>query len=336
MDNSNNLPAKVGENKNTKFQKFDKFVTNIKFINYLIFVAIVAFVATFAFVANKISANERARVQAEITERERQELYNQNHIASGGQDIVSEGLTTSTEKQLFTNGKQAVIYAFEKLWSSSMYELKTTGTTVAGAVGVNKTILIQCYGYRFASGVELSQTYRYDSDSIANQTAATETAYKNNKKYLRHGTFVNNNGVYGGIFDSNLVLQSNSKLTGRAFYLINSSTVQKCTAFDITKKDGKISYYTVSVWLDPATSTRNYAQSIMEEAETSYPSFDYINLNCKIDARGNLISFGVVEEMNATKNVPVLGNVNAHTKNSLDTIVVSTNKTPSVAEPNIK
>lgn len=329
MDNSNNLPAKVGE---SKAKKFDKFVTNIKFINYLIFVVIIAFVATFAFVSNKISAQHQARIDAEAEQRAQQELYNQNQTLSGLNDIVSEGLTSS-ERQLFTNGKQAVIYAFQKLTSSSMYGTKSFGKTVAGAAGVTKTISMQCYGYRFASGVELSQTFRYDDSSFVNQTDALETAYKNGKKYTRRGSFYNNNGVYGGTFNSNFGLYNGSKVSKRPFYVINNSTVQKCTEFNITKSDGKIAYYTASVWLDPNTSTKDYAQSISEEAETSYPEFDYVNLICKIDAQGNLLSYDVIEEMNASKNVPVLGYVNAHTKNTITNIIISTNKTPSVPEP---
>lgn len=326
------LPVKASQ---TKLAKFDKFVTNIKFINYLIFVVIIAFVATFAFVANRISVNAKQSAEAKISQQERQWLYDQNQTLLNGTSIVANELPT-TNKQLFTSGKQVVIYAFQKLIASNSYELKMTGKTEARAVGVNKTVLMQCYGYKFENNFELSQTFRYDDAGIANQTAATETVYKDGKKYIRTGTFVNNNGVYGGTFNTDFVLQTNTQLTSRPFYKIDKTTVQKCTDFNITKVDGKISRYIVSVWLDPVLATKNYSQSIKEEADTSFPTFDYVHLNCQIDALGNLISYQTVEEMNASKSVPVLGNVNAHTKNTIETVVISTNQTPSIAKPKIK
>lgn len=332
MENSNNLPAKVGE---TTGQKVDKFVHNVKFLNYLIVTLLVAFVVTFSFCVNKISNVKQSRFEAEKARQEREELYNQNQVISSGGDI-SAGELSSNSKQLFSNGKQAVIYAFDKMISSSMYELVGTGKSYASAAGTSRVVDMSTYGCKYSDGMQLGQTCRKDGASIANQSAATQMLYYNQKKYKREGSLTTINGTLSGTFSGDFKLVADSQLHSYPFYVINSSTVLKCTNFSISKSDGKISQYNVSVQLDASLSTIYYGQAIMEEGGTTYPVFYYVYLDCVIDGAGNLKSYTITEEMDVTKNVPVLGNCTAHTKNVITTTVASVNQTPQMEKPTIK
>ena len=91
----------------------------------------------------------------------------------------------------------------------------------------------------------------------------------------------------------------------------------------------------VSIELDPVTSVVNYATAIQEEGGTSYPEFDFIYITLKMDSAGNMISYSVVEEMDASKTVPVLGNVSAHTRNEVETTIIGIDHTLPIAEPKI-
>lgn len=331
MENSSNLPVKSDKKLSGRF---NKFVHSVKFINYISFVLIMASIVTFIFCFNTISTKQKLKNDAQANQKNVYSLYNQNQLLSSGQDIVVNEVDTSSV-QLFSNGKQAAIYAFDRLYNSSTtYELINIGKTHIKASVVDRVLEFQQHNYKFSDGLKYGISFRKDAASIANQSAATETIYYQGQKYIREGKFFDNNGTFGGDFSGGFS-KVNSSNTNGSFYIINSSTVQKCTSFTITKNEGKIVCYNISIELDPVNSVVNYANGISEEGGTSIPQFDYVHITLKIDSAGNMISYSVVEEMNASKTVPVLGNVAAHTKNEVETIIIGIDHELPIAEPRI-
>ena len=324
----NRLPAK----KESIGKRFDRFVTNIKFVNYLIFVLLISFVVVFAYLLANFMENDRRNQLASSNQKEQDYWYTQSQIISSGTDIVVPEFESETP--LFANGKQAVISAFNSLINSTCYELETGGVSYANAVGTNRTITVQGACYKFADGLQFDRNFRKDDASIANQDLAVEMVYFKDKKYQREGRLIVQNGKLSGEFSSEFYVV-NSQIKSHPFYVINYDTIKRCTEFSISKSGGKIYSYDVKIELDTTSAVKYYAQEVKEEGGTSIPRFDYINLTCKIDAKGNLIRYDVVEEMNADKSVPVLGNVTAHTKNVMYAKVVSVNKTPNINRPMI-
>ena len=237
----------------------------------------------------------------------------------------------NNEDPIFKNAKEAVIVAFDKLYNSNSYEIIGSGKTLAKAAGQNVELLINYTNIKYSTGVEFDEFIRKETQSNFGQTDATQSIYKNGKKYQRNGTNIRKSGdKWIADFSGNFSDRTQS-VTKHPWHIVNEDTVSANKFFSFARdKSGNIAYYKATVLLDVKTSVVDYAKSIQEEGGTSLPQFSYIEMACIIDRDGNMLSYTLTEEMTLIKHIVV--DIKTTTTNQMTNIVISTNQTPSIPE----
>lgn len=336
MENQKDLVDYKSEKKLSKLDKFeeklDNFVKKPKVMASMAIILICALALVIYGTASKI--NDANQLASEISrlEQENKSLTSQNQIMQSQNGF--EYQTTQVDKQIFSSGVEAITTAFDNLYNYSMYEMESIGTTKSDApvLGIIP-IDMHSYSYKFADGLSFDRVFQDDVNDRVGQDKATETIFKDGKKYIRNGSLKKSNGTLDGNFSGSFH-QTSSQNTAHSFYIVTKSTIKNCT-FSIKRQSGKILYYEVEANLDPKLAVKNYAIDVSEQGGTSIPQFDFVKMTCKIDKNGNLISYDINEKMSLSKSVPVIGNVTTQTTNTISTKLISFNKTPSIAEPTI-
>lgn len=82
-------------------------------------------------------------------------------------------------------------------------------------------------------------------------------------------------------------------------YTVSEQTVQEVTYFKVKMKNGKPTAYYVQATLDPATSTKNYAD-FLSVAIGSTPTFASTKISVVLDTQGRMIAATSVDEFTAS------------------------------------
>ena len=316
-------------------KKIDRFAFNAKNLNIVIAVMISLFLIFFAVICSKESAElkleeERYRqMLADIEEHQLNVIYSN---VSSSEGYVDESQTP--EKPIFKDAKEAVVYAFEKLYNYNSFEIITKGTNTSEALGQKVTIKNTGKIARFEDGVEYELSKRLEIGSNFGQSGADEAVFKNGNRFVRYGKNIQAKGDDIAADFEGPFQKANSKQTAVAMHLVNKDTVIVKRSFSFVRdKENKIEYYKASVLLDPELSTKTYGINVQEQGGTSYPEFSKVELSCIIDRDGNLMSYQVNQTMKVVKTVLI--NVTATVQSEITYTVLSFNKQPSIAEPKI-
>ena len=324
------------ENKVVEFEKkLDKYAFNVNILNKVIAILTALFVVfSFVFYIKRSNQIEREnaiydKMLADLEAHQLAVIYSNVTPNSGQVDM-----TKVPEKPMYTNAKDAVIDAHNKLYSYSAYEIWGYGTTRAEAVGQQVEVGIGYKNYKFLTGTQLDENVRKEINSNFGQTDSIQILYKNGNRYERHGTNIRKEGNYWTAdFTDNFVLKN---LTTRKhnFYIVNEQTVQFSKSFSFARDEkGMIAYYKATVILDPKESVKEYAIDIMEQGETSFPEFSFVELACIIDRDGHLMSYTTTEKMTLSKHIVV--DITTTTTSEFTSIIMSHDVAPRIAEPNI-
>lgn len=313
-------------------QKLDKFTTNPKTIFTIIVFLICSLAVVFASTATKLKSASQLANEIASLEKQNSALSNQNQILQSQGTFESE--ISSFDKQIFSNGTDAIVTAFENLNNYSSYEIEAHGTTSSDAPVVGTVpIDMQGYAYKYQDGFIFDRMFQDDVYNKVGLDSALEIVIKDGKKYTRRGNLVTKDGKLDGEFSADFKYFE-SKCLKHNFYIVNKSTIQSCK-FSIKKDKGKILYYQVVANLDPKLAVKGHDIDIMEQGGTTLPTFNYIELTCQIDKDGNLMNYVINEQMNLSKHIPVLGYVSTTTTNLTTNTILSFNKEPSVEKPTI-
>lgn len=314
-------------------KKIDHFVFNVKVLNKITSAMVILFAIFFA-----ISASIAVKKQTYY-----QDMYNlmleTDAIRQRIQMIENSAPLNSTgteaEAPMFANAKSACIYAFDKFYNYSTYEIEVSGKTNSSAMGQNVEIDMRSRYFKYSDGVQLTQSFRNETSTNFGQSGATEIVYKNGKRYERNGSNLRTqSGKLTADFSGSYNLRSDSLLSKQPFYVVNSRSIIDQTFFSFVRDSNKkIVYYKATILLSSTFGVKDYAEDIREQGGTSLPTFTNVELNCLIDRNGELISFATNETMTLTKHIVI--DISATTTNNLTYTIVSSNKTPSVVEPKI-
>ena len=235
------------------------------------------------------------------------------------------------EDPIFKNAKEAVIVAFDKLYKSNSYEIIGSGKTSAEAAGQNVELLINFTNIKYDTGTEYDEIIRKETQTNFGQTDATQSIYKNGRKYQRNGTNIRKSGD-SWIADFSGDFQDRTQsVTKHPWHIVNENTILANKFFSFARdKSGNIAYYKATVLLDVQTAVVDYAKSIQEEGGTTLPQFSYIEMACIIDRDGNMLSYTLTEKMTLIKHIVV--DITTTTLNKITNIVLSTNQTPTIPE----
>lgn len=316
-------------------KKIDRFAFNAKNINIIIAVLFSLFLICFFVIYSKESAQvrlEEERYQQMLAEIEKHQLNVIYSNVTERDGYVDNSRTPETP--MFKDAKEAVVFAFEKLYSYNTFEIIAKGTNTSEAMGQKVTIKNSGRYARFEDGVEYELSKRLEIGSNFGQSGADEAIFKNGTRYVRYGKNIRTQGDdiiadFEGEYS-----KSNSKQTAIAMHIVNNETVVVKRSFSFVRdKDNKIAYYKASVMLDGELSTKTYGINVQEQGGTSYPNFSKVELSCIIDRDGNLISYQVNQTMTVVKNIII--NITATVQSEITYTILSFNQKPSVVEPSV-
>ena len=313
-------------------QKLDNFAFNIKNIN-----KIIAFMMAMFIVFGIIfycKRNNELDTQNDVYENMLRQI--QTHQLS----VIYTNLTPNSgqvdpsknkEMPKYKNAKEITIQAFSRLKNSSTYEIVGSARTVAEALGQTVEVVSNHTNIKYEDGVEFNELVRKETQTNFGQTDATQTIYKNNRKYQRKGTNIRKSGEQW-IADFSGGFQDITKgVTSYPWYVVDNETILASKFFSFARDDyGNIAYYKATTLLDSNKAAFSYAKSVQEEGGTSFPIFTYIELSCIIDRDGNMLSYYMEEKMTVSKKIVV--DITTTTLTKSTSIVLSTNQSPSRPE----
>ena len=320
------------DNRSLVVKKIDNFVFNTKILNIIAIVMAVLFVFSFVFFGVKLE--QRDQYYREIYAKMEQNIYNYN-ISLINNGVSSDGASSQPQqKEIFSSAKEAVCTAFDGLYKSKSFEISASGTSISSAVGQDVEILTGMLINRYDDGSEFQQTIKLETKTNFGQSSAQQYVYKNGKCHENDGSNIkNSSGTLSADFKNNFK-EVQTQLKGVPMYLVTKSTVVKENYFTVKRTiTGKIECYYASVLLSTYSSVKDYAIGIKEQGGTSLPEFSKIELNCVIDAEGNLVAYSVNEDCKLVKKV--VFDITATVNNQIDYIVLSRNKTPKLTIPNV-
>lgn len=313
-----------------KIQIYNKKLIGVSF--FLLFVII--FVVGFGCVINSHKSDQR--------EDDYSAIINDAKSFNAGLAFSNAGKDENNEAEevvpeLFTNGKQAFLYAYDLLKNYESYTMVSNGKTTSSQVGFDKSVANEVEFYKYSSDEFINIVEKYELPSTINLglTSATYEYYKGNVKYTKGTKSLSyQNKKINSIFpNGNFTVGSYSKIPDAFCYEISSSTIVKATKFEVVKNSsGNIYCYNCTVVLNNGSSIREYAKKIQKEANAqSLPSFKSIVLDATLDKYGNFITIKACEQYDMKIN----GLITASCFGELYYNFSDYNKQPKFSKPNI-
>lgn len=290
-----------------------KFEINSKFIDIFCYVfcgIYIFFFFCFAFIQtqNNIEIQNKLDQMILYTNSVNKKIEDSKFFITTEKDEV-----ISTEP-LFTDGKVALLTAYNNTINANSFYGEATGTmtTVAMGVSVKVSTFTQVIKYsdnKFydsranvvletnASGAILNmvkdlsncgvkalcedgQTYKYESDEISLKNNIPVANFSKSKK-------INDN---------------NTPIIAKSLYVVSEETILDITYFKTKYKNGVPVEYYVQAKLDPKKSTINYKNILKTGAElTEDPKFKSCTITVVINANGHVTSVNTIDESTILK-----------------------------------
>ncbi len=240
---------------------------------------------------------------------------------------------------LFTDSKQAIIFAYNRFLTATSYELYSYGDIILNSPDLNLTYngKANFRAIQFASGNQYVETIKKQtSGSIdVNFTRAAKWYFANGVRY-DVGTkqiSMDGNKLYA-TYSEGWSLNADPLAKRISFYDINLSTIISAEPLQIiyhpiTKK---IYQYYVTIKLHPINSTMEYKKIIKEQGGDSYARFSDITIKCILNSSGDISSMVINELYSVDANV-VGRPLNINVKDTFYYSMLSLNGTVSINEP---
>lgn len=242
------------------------------------------------------------------------------------------------ETAIFSNSKEAGVYAFNQLYNFTSYEIFATGNFFMSALGYDVTGKLNIRAIQYDDKEQYMETVKYQSSGTSlGLTKGTKTLFANDgTRYdlITKSVTATSNSLSANYASSSWKVNEEPKSTQIGLYLVNASTIVSSTELEIVYNaiTKKISQYQFSLTINPKISTKDYAKMVYEQGGKTLPNFSNIILNCVLDNNGNLISFISNEEYTTQANLS-LYEFTANVKNTITYNLLSYNSTVSVQKP---
>lgn len=202
---------------------------------------------------------------------------------------------------LFTDGKTALITAYNKLYEANSFHISINGQ-------INTTFMDIALKVRFANtAIKFNEEKYYNEliigylDSSALQkileeeTQFAKRILKENKtvKSIESITtkYVNDKLVASNFYPSDKI-DEDVKLIAENLMIVNEQTIKQISYFKTKKRDGKVQYYYVQAELDAVEAPKNFSKATafsLGKCQLGEPKFKRCTFTACIDANGNLL-----------------------------------------------
>lgn len=307
-----------------------KILTNEKYYYTLVFICVAAYV--FSFLGNFYSINNKLNAYEELyasliasSKEFNNNLFEENNSNNNNNN-------TQLDQPLFDDAIAAINYAYN-FTLSNPYDIKVEGMVTATTMGLTVNVKVQGTQIYYENGAVLIETKRYEMNSNFGQTMSTLSYYENNDCW-RKGTssvYMNERGDLVANYNEGFNFIDNYGSPKQI--IVNESTIAKQVYFKINRNvyTNKIESYSASVVLKPTLATKGYAEQVKEEGGLdSMPNYKTLELNCIIDAKGNLVSYNLKENYTSTMNL--FGGITIECYNNSNYYITSTTN-PSIPQP---
>lgn len=219
----------------------------------------------------------------------------------------------STEP-LFTDGKTALLSAYNKTVNSNSFYGEAVGSMSTTTMGI--TVKVSS----FTQVIKYSPTKCYENranilletnapsslmgmiNDLANSGVKRQKENNMIKQYRTGKVYYENNLPVSNYKNSTIQNNVKAPMIAESLYIINEETIQEITYFKIKYKKGVPSEYYVQAVLDPVGSTVNYKQIIREGAKVSSdPVYQSVVVTVIINAKGYVTNVTSIDKCTIEK-----------------------------------
>ena len=306
-----------------------KILTNEKYYRLLVIICFAAYVCSFLGTFYNINNELKAYEYLYASLMESSKNFNDN-LHNENQNNLSDNV--EVDEPLFVDAITAVNYAYN-LTMNNPYEIKVDGKVIANAMGMTVNVKMQSTQIYYPSGAVMIETTCFETDSNFGQTKSTYSYFKNNDRWQKTTTNVSmdKNGNLSASYKNDFVLTKDYGAPKNI--IVNLDTIAKEVYFKVNRNvyTNKIESYSASVILKPTQATLGYDKQVMDEGGLDgLPIYKNLELNCVIDANGNLKTMHTNQRYISQMNL--FGGISIDC-NQIVTYYITSTKTPSVAEP---
>ena len=302
-----------------------KIVKSQKFLNVFCYV----FCGIYLFFAISVSC-----INASVIDARENDFNNLvSYVNSVNKRVEEENLIRKNQSQnsnndgtsdspIFSDGKTALLTAYEKFYNSKSFIAKVEGTIKTNIIGIDIKISLAI------TSIKYNENKYYDEFLIryldaSSMQATIEKAiqygkqtYKVNDIILKRDCLKVSceNGVLSGYDYKAVTTIKEAYPICENLLIINENTIQEITYFKIQEKNGKPQYYYVQAVLNPETATVNFKKASAfstEKCDFGIPSYTKNTITACIDAKGNLIGLTCVDSATAPATGPGVGTITA-------------------------
>lgn len=250
-----------------------------------------------------------------------------NYVASVNKKVEEEKFfnssnsnqnTPSTEP-LFTDGKTALITAYNNLLKANSFYVEANGSLTTVTLGITVKVSIftrsikynehKFYEYRANKLIESNASGILQGvvESSSNSGAKMMSENGNVRYYESNNTYLENNIPQLKLENKNLIYDNEKLLYCQNLYTINEDTILSVPYFNVKYKNGIPVNYFVQVELDPILSCKNYGKALQTSIDSikKLPVFNKIMIGATIDAYGNLVGLTTSDCCILTMDTPI-------------------------------
>lgn len=292
---------------------FKNFKLNTKFIDIFCY-SFCAIYLLFVFLFAYSISSKQNKIENEINN---MLLY----ASSVNKKIEDNKFFNTTEKEeiistepLYTDGKTAIIDAYNKTLNSNSFYGEAIGTMTTSTAGM--TVKVSSY----TQVIKYNQTTFYDNranklietnasslfmDMINELSNAGVKCYKSNGQIRRMETskvYFENNMPKADFSGASVEFNADVPIMAESLYIINEETVKEITYFKIKYKKGAPYEYYVQAVLDPHKATERYKEILKQGASLEkYPVFNSVVATVIINAQGYVTSVNAIDKSTIEK-----------------------------------
>lgn len=299
--------------------KKSKFTCSSKSLNILAFVLVVLYIPiSLIYTCNYYASyNYYEQLFAQMLK----ESTDYNTLLAHEDSQSSEGVPEPTDLPLFSDGAEAVVFAYNNFLNANECQLLLEGNIkiiakapVIGDLTIN--VRTQANKAKFSSGELVFEMLQYEANNQYNVNETAYNVFKDGKRYQKKGQpYVGtDNKLYGNYGDEQLVELKNS-INDPKFYTINSSVINSVSYFKINRHpiSKKIVGYEVSVRLNSIKATADLVSLIKEQGKmSSLPVYKELSLSMILDTTGRIVILKASEEYTSSRNQAPFGDIPLH------------------------
>lgn len=225
---------------------------------------------------------------------------------------ASNGINLSPNKQLFDNGKDALISSYNKLYNANSFYVEASGTFVTTVMGVTAKAGMKIKTIRFNENKKYDEKLNYFI-SASGFKSFVEPQTNNGKKILK--TFDNYQVYETKVVNNQIADYSNArffssdkeKIISENLFIINEDTINNITYFKIKKdRNGNPLQYYVQAEMNPSLALTDFAKFMEYSAESlKTPVYSKFVVTACIDKNGNLTSMTTSDKSVIVRETPL-------------------------------